>query len=188
MYDMHYDLLTILYYNNIKGNKYANVNKVIEDCKNIYSNNIKGGIINLYFMSYKEMYDEIGIGKNEVNDVKRMFKESVIYLDRFKDMGIIPKDIDFIYSIEGCDYLESVLDLEVLYDLGLRSILPVWNNKNKYASGNRSCDGITKEGVELVKKAIELGIIIDVSHANKRSFNDILDEDDNSDIKNSEGE
>lgn len=175
MYDMHYDLLTILYYNFKKNNKYADMNKLISDCKKIYNNNIIGGIVNLFFMSYDEMYNEIGITKDEVVDVKLMFKKSIIYLEYLKTIGVIPKDIDFIYSIEGCDYLKSVLDLEELYQLGLRSILPVWNNKNKYASGNRSDSGITSEGVELISKAIELGIIVDVSHANNKSFHDILD-------------
>ena len=180
MYDMHYDLLTILYYNLKKGNKYSDSNKLIRDCKAIYKDsiryrNITGGIINLFFMSPEEMYNELDITKEEILNVKKMFKQSIVYLEYMKKIGVIPKDIDFIYSIEGCDYLNSYKDLEELYELGLRSIIPVWNNKNKFASGNRSDTGLTEEGIKLIEKAIELGIIVDVSHANKKSFNDILD-------------
>ncbi len=175
MYDMHYDLLTILYYNFKNNNKYADINKLIDDCKKIYNNNIIGGIINLYFMSSDEMFEEIGITAEELKDVKKMFKDSIDYLEDLKNKGIIPSDIDFLYSIEGCDYLKDEFELDDLYELGLRSILPVWNNKNKFASGNRSDDGLTDMGVRLIKRAVDLGIIIDVSHANKRSFNDILD-------------
>ena len=175
MYDMHYDLLTILYYNFKKNNKYANISKLINDCKKIYSNNIRGGIVNLYFMSSDEMYNEIGITLDDLRDIKLMFKKSLLYLEKLKYLDIIPKDIDFLYSIEGCDFLDSASDLEELYEYGLRAILPVWNNKNKFASGSRSDSGITNMGVELINKALDLGIIVDVSHANKKSFHDILD-------------
>ena len=174
MYDMHYDLLTILYYNLTKNNKYQNINKLIDDCKKIYNNNITGGIINLYFMSKKEMLDELDIKEEELQDVVKMFKKSIEYLDIFKEKNIIQKNIDFIYSIEGCDFLKDEKELEKLYQLGLRSILPVWNNKNKFGSGIRTNEGITKEGIKLIKKAIELGIIIDISHANEQTFYDII--------------
>ena len=176
MYDMHYDLLTILYYNFKKNNRRADIFKLFNDCCKIYSdNNIIGGIVNLYFMSSDEMYREIGITSGDLLDVKLMFKKSISYLEFLKDINIIPKNTSFLYSIEGCDYLNSCLDLEELYEYGLRAILPVWNNKNKFASGLRSDSGITSMGVELVNKALELGIAIDVSHANKKSFHDFLD-------------
>lgn len=176
MYDMHYDLLTILYYNFIEKNKKSNKNKMLEDCKNIYkNNNIRGGLINLYFMSSKEMWEELGIEEAELKDVIEMFKKSIEYLNLLKETDIIPQNIDFLYSIEGCDYLTSEEDLEQLYQLGLRSILPVWNKKNKFGSGNRTESGLTELGNSLIRKAIDLGIIIDISHANERTFDDILD-------------
>lgn len=176
MYDMHYDLLTILYYNFKENNIKANKQKVLKDCEMIYkNNNILGGIINLYFMSETEMEEELGINKQELYQVIPMFKRSINLLKLLKYSEVIPKNIDFIYSIEGCDYFESENDLEELYDLGLRSILPVWNEKNKFGSGNRSEDGLTELGKRLIIKAIDLGIIIDVSHANSQTFNDILD-------------
>lgn len=176
MYDMHYDLLTILYFNLKKNNPLANINKLIDDCKKIYKNgNIKGGIINLYFESIEEMKEELGIEEAELYDVVTMFKKSIEHLKDFQEEGIIPKDIDYIYSIEGCDFLDGVDDLDTLYKLGLRSMLPVWNNPNKFGSGNRDTYGLTEAGVELIKKAIDLGIIIDVSHANQNTFYDIAD-------------
>lgn len=173
MYDMHYDLLTILYMNNT-NNKFANKNKLIKDLKKMYNNNIIGGIINLYFMSEKEMSDELDIKKEELN-VNEMFRKSIKILNDYKDKNIIPKNIDYIYGIEGCDYIENIDDLDYLYKLGLRSIIPVWNNKNKYGSGFRSDIGLTNEGIKLIKKAIDLGIIIDISHANEKTFDNILE-------------
>lgn len=56
MYDMHYDLLTIIYYNFKEDNPKSNKERALHDCEMIYkNNNILGGIINLYFMSETDM-------------------------------------------------------------------------------------------------------------------------------------
>ena len=176
MYDMHYDLLTILYFNMIQNNKFANKKKMQNDLKQIYANkNILGGLINLYFMTPEEMQDELDISIEEMRDIKQMLSQSIQFLESMKDKGIIPYDTDFIYSIEGCDYIKSNQELEELYEMGVRSIIPVWNHQNQYGSGYRTTSGLTIVGVQLVKKAIDLGMIIDISHANEKTFYDILD-------------
>lgn len=175
MYDMHYDLLTILYFNLFKQSIYSNPLKCINDIKNIYSlDNIRGGIINLYFMSEKEMKDELDIDKEELYDVVTMFKNSIKCLSYLKEQKIIPPSTDFLYSIEGCDYINNLSQIEELYTLGLRSIMPVWNNENIYGSGIKTDKGLTLKGKELIKKAIDLGIIIDLSHANSKTYDDII--------------
>ena len=97
-----------------------------------------------------------------------MFKISKNILDKY-----LP-DIDIIYSIEGCDYLD-IADLDLLVKEGLNSILLVWNCQNKYGSGNRSNMGLTKEGIDFINKAISLGIGIDLSHANDATFYDMIE-------------
>ena len=67
MYDMHYDLLTILY-----CKKKKKINLKLETIKKIYDNNVIGGIVNLYFMSKQEMKEQLNI---EYFDVTKMFKE-----------------------------------------------------------------------------------------------------------------
>lgn len=170
-FDCHYDLLTSISMNMDSMNKNNNIDSLIDTLEKLYDNNVKGSIINLFFMSKEEMKNELDI-KNI--DVKEMFKKSVEQLEFLKMSGYIKDDVKFIYSIEGCDFLE-VDDLEYLYKLGLRSILPVWNNQNKYASGIKTTKGLTEEGKKLIKKAIELGIIIDVSHMNEKSFFESLE-------------
>ena len=170
-FDCHYDLLTSILMNMDPINKNSNIDNLISTLEKLYVNNVKGSIINLFFMSKEEMENELDI-KN-IN-VKEMFKKTVEQLEFLKMSGYIKDDVKFIYSIEGCDFLE-VDDLEYLYKLGLRSILPVWNNQNKYASGIKTTKGLTEEGKKLIKKAIELGIIIDVSHMNEKSFFESLE-------------
>lgn len=166
MVDTHYDLLTIAYVCYL-NNDYTKL-KIIRDNINNNSGNIKCIFANLYFMSEEEMKEELHINyyKKEVSVVE-MFKISKDILNHY-----FP-DIDFIYSIEGCDYV-SEEELDELYSLGLSSFTLVWNNENKYGSGNRTNKGLTKEGVSFIKHAIKLGLGIDLSHANENTFNDII--------------
>ena len=162
MIDLHHDLLSIMYYSYIR-NDYSYLDRWI---KNFNNNNISSLLANLYFMNPEEMKKEIG--DREIN-VLEMFRIST---DIFKKY--LP-EYKAIYSIEGCDYIKDTNELEELYDLGLRNILLVWNNPNKYGSGNRGDYGLTELGKEFIIKAIDLGISIDLSHMNKKTFYDTVE-------------
>ncbi len=159
MFDAHYDLLTILYCCYMK-NDFSYIKKIKDDFSQI-----RGVIANLYFMSVKKMKEELKI---EDIDVFEMFKISTnLYREHFSEkVGI--------FSIEGCGFIKDTNELENLYHLGLRSILLVWNDENKYGSGFRSNKGLTNLGVEFIKKAVELGICIDLSHMNEPTFWDCI--------------
>ena len=126
MFDMHYDLLTYIYINR------NNLEKVKARCEKIFKNNITGGIFNLFYMSEKEMKDELNINKNEINIVENLNTVNKL----IKDNNIVPKNIKYIYGIEGLDYLEKIEDIDKIYELGVRSVNIVWNNDNKF--GRRS--------------------------------------------------
>lgn len=167
MFDLHYDLLTYLYMNR------SNLEKVRKHCKKIFKNNITGGIFNLFYMTPEEMKEELGIYKQEINIIKNLKTVNKL----IKENKLIPKNIKYIYGIEGLDYLEKVEDIDEIYDLGVRSVNIVWNNDNKYgggAKGNKD-RGLTDLGKELVKKLVEKKIAIDLSHSNEKTFFDIVD-------------
>ena len=160
--DMHYDLLSILYYSYLRNDF-----KYVESLQKYFnSSNVSGLIANLYFMSEEAMAQEM-MGKPI--DVVEMFKVSTELFKKY-----FP-NIDVVFSIEGCDYIEDTKELKKLYDLGLRSILLVWNNKNKYGSGAKATGGLTEEGRKFIAEAIKLGIAIDLSHMNKETFIDTVD-------------
>jgi len=167
MVDTHYDLLSICYICYLK-NDYTKIEEIVKKIKNNkYS--IKCIFANLYFMSEEEMKEELHNNYYNPNiSVLDMFKISKTILESY-----LP-NIDFIYSIEGCDYID-VNDLELLYNEGLRSIILVWNTENKYGSGNRNTKGLTRDGIIFINKAIELGIGIDLSHANLNTFYGLIE-------------
>ena len=166
MVDAHYDLLSICYTCYLK-NDYSKIEEIAKKINN--NKNIKCIFANLYFMSEEEMKAELHENYYNQNvSILTMFKISKKILEYY-----LP-NIEFIYSIEGCDYVD-LNDLELLYEEGLRSIVPVWNNENKYGSGNRTNKGLTKEGIDFINKAIDLGIGIDLSHANINTFYGIIE-------------
>lgn len=165
MIDLHFDLLTKLYMCYLN----QDFTYIEEYVKNINKDNVTGLIANLCFMSKEEMQLEYHPNYyNEDVSVIDMFSIVKQLLEKY-----LPNS-EIIMSIEGCDYVE-IKDLDKLYELGLRAILPVWNEENKYGSGNRSNKGLTFEGKKFILRAIELGIGIDLSHANVNTFNDIIE-------------
>lgn len=167
MVDTHYDLLSICYVCYLK-NDYTKIEQIVKKLKS-NKEDIKCIFANLYFMSEEEMKQELHENYYNPNvPILNMFKISKEILESYLS------DIVFVYSIEGCDYID-IKDLELLYNEGLRSIILVWNTENKYGSGNRTYKGLTKDGINFINKAIELGIGIDLSHANLNTFYGIIE-------------
>ena len=167
MFDCHYDLLTYIYMNR------NNLKKVKKYCENIFKNNITGGIFNLFYMSYREMKAELKIEKEEINIIDNL----KVVNDLIEENKLIPKNIKYIYGIEGLDYLEKIEDINTIYDLGVRSVNIVWNNDNKFgggAKGNKE-KRLTTLGEELIDKLTDKKIAIDLSHTNEKTFYDIID-------------
>lgn len=80
----------------------------------------------------------------------------------------------FVLHIEGGGPLEgSLTALEALYDAGLRSIQPTWNVRNELGDGVHERDtggGLTRFGVQVLRRAEELGMQIDLSHISEAGF------------------
>lgn len=160
MFDMHYDLLTLAY---MAGPNNEKLNFLFKECESK-----KGITANLYFMSKEENKKELNYPNNI--DVVQMFKEAKTNLESYKLSHKI------LYSIEGCDYIKDENELETLKKNGLNAIILVWNNENKYGSGNRTNKGLTEEGKKFIQKAIDLNLGIDLSHANKQTYEGIIKE------------
>lgn len=166
MFDCHYDLLTYIFINR------KNLKEVKKHCKRIFKKSINGGIFNLFYMSQKEMKEDLEIEKAEIDIIKNI--ETVDKL--IKENDLIPKSINYVFGIEGLDFLNKIDDIDKIYNLGVRSVNIVWNNDNKFgggAKGNKN-RGLTPLGKKLVRKLVDTNIAIDLSHANEKTFYDII--------------
>ncbi len=87
-----------------------------------------------------------------------------------------------VMHMEGAEAIGPDLDaLYLFYDMGLRSLGPVWSRPTIFGEGvpmkfPGSPDmggGLTEKGKDLVRLCNELGIIIDLSHMNQAGFEDV---------------
>ena len=86
--------------------------------------------------------------------------------------------INAIMTIEGMCFIkdEVIPHLDHFYELGVRIASLTWNEENNLATGAKSnpSRGLTTLGIEAVKHMNQIGMIIDVSHLNEKSFWDVL--------------
>jgi membrane dipeptidase len=83
-----------------------------------------------------------------------------------------------ILGMEGLSPLgEDPEGIYTLYQLGFRQISLTWNEQNAFATGTRGDvnRGLTELGKRAIRIMEELGIILDVSHANDKTFWDIYE-------------
>lgn len=87
-----------------------------------------------------------------------------------------------ILHMEGVEALDTEGDaLHAFYEMGLRSLGPVWSRNNAFAHGvpfrfpsdGDIGPGLTEAGKRLVRDCNKLGILIDLSHLNVAGFNDV---------------
>ncbi len=83
----------------------------------------------------------------------------------------------FLLSLEGCEVFHGGESAVQLWrERGVRIGAPVWNNVNRLATPAKvnADNGLTDEGVRIVKAMQRAGIAVDVSHLNEAGFWDLF--------------
>ncbi len=83
-----------------------------------------------------------------------------------------------ILTLEGCDAIgDQIANLELLYELGIRSVGLTWNYANLVADGvlEKRNAGLTNFGREVILFLNRQQMWTDLSHASERSFWEALD-------------
>lgn len=97
----------------------------------------------------------------------------IIHNHKDFNLAIEENKLGVLIGMEGLAAIgEKVNLLNTLYLLGLRHASLTWNEENLLGTGvNGNPErGLTRSGIEAVNLMKKLGIIIDVSHANEKSF------------------
>ncbi|OLR56182.1 peptidase M19 [Hornefia porci] len=122
--------------------------------------------------------------KQIVSCIKREMEDSkdiLNYVTRFADFakGTEEGKINVVVGIEGLSGIgEDIDQIDYLYhEVGARHAMLTWNEENALATGwpqdiNR---GLTETGRAAVKRIQDLGMVMDVSHLNDKSFWDVID-------------
>ncbi|MCE7734424.1 MAG: hypothetical protein GPJ54_06065 [Candidatus Heimdallarchaeota archaeon] len=116
---------------------------------------------------------------NPQNQFQRIYKYSdieTLSIDRAKSNSKSENKIGIVLHFEGAAGIDSELNrLYIYYDVGLRSMGITWNETNQFATGQEGNKdrGLTSYGFDLLDAMEGLGIMIDVSHLNDKSFWDV---------------
>lgn len=177
IFDAHADIWTDVNLKRSEGKKDVFKNYHLDKFK---KGDIKGGI----FVIWIDPPHDKDPRKRTLEVVENM---SVEIMEN-QDIIHIVKEYDDIQSALSEDKLAVLIGLEglasigenvdllnALYMFGARHASLTWNEENELATGNSGNPerGLTKYGVEAVKKLEQLGMIVDVSHANEKTFWDI---------------
>ena len=113
-------------------------------------------------MAQLDLYDEI----------YREHPESVFQIKSRGDVDRLREGekIGFFTLMEGADPVLNPEHLLEYHKRGVRVLGPSWNNRNIYASGPESGEGLSGQGKELLRRMNALGVTLDLSHLNERCF------------------
>jgi membrane dipeptidase len=78
--------------------------------------------------------------------------------------------IGYILSLEGADSIVSLEYLEMAHAYGLRALGPAHYGPGRYAQGTNATGGMGIAGKDLLRKMMELNIILDATHLCDDSF------------------
>ncbi len=108
--------------------------------------------------------------------LEHLYPKHIKIVKRKAEIEALGDRIGIILHLEGCEPLQEPEDLEIFYNLGVRSIGITWNFDNKYASSCMSLKdyGLTGSGMDLVRLANKLSVMVDLSHAGERTCLDVL--------------
>lgn len=117
--------------------------------------------INIFYQKILSNFNEVKLlkTKSDIDDLKH-------------------EQIGVILTLEGCDAVGDRLEnLELLYELGIRSVGLTWNYANLVADGSQETRnaGITNFGKEVIAFLNKKRLWTDLSHASERSFWEGLD-------------
>ncbi|PYS25420.1 MAG: membrane dipeptidase [Acidobacteria bacterium] len=83
-----------------------------------------------------------------------------------------------LLGIEGGHAIENSLPtLREFYRLGVRYMTLTWNNTNDWADarGDKTHNGLTDFGKEVVREMNRVGMLVDISHVSDKTMSDALD-------------
>lgn len=177
LFDIHGDIWTDVTVRRLSGEKDIIKNHHLDRFK---KGNMSGGIFVVWAdpphdkRATERLYESIGAMSAEIHENRDLLQ--IIYNSKDFYKAIENNKLAVMLGLEGLAGIgEDIEKLYSLYQFGFRHVSLTWNEENKLATGvggdvNR---GLTKSGIEAVKLINKLGMVLDVSHLNEKSFWDV---------------
>lgn len=150
-----------------------------------YENYVKSGVKSAIWVIWTDpdhMDNPRERTKQIINSMEEEFEEASDLLNlvrKYEDFekGFKENKINILIGMEGLSHIEDDVDLIEKFhnDIGLGHASLTWNERNMLASGvDDPQNGVTDLGGKAIEKIEELGILLDVSHLNEKSFWDVV--------------
>jgi len=177
IYDAHQDIAAniqlVTNKNFFKENKindcfiessYNCVNQV--DYPRLVKGNVRLVFATIFAQTKKQALEQFDIYK------KILFSnKNIVPILSSKDLLDLQNDqIGFLFNMEGAAPLEDVEDLDMFYEMGLRSIGISWRGENRYIKEGK----LSEIGLRLLSKIKNREIILDAAHMSELLFWDVL--------------
>lgn len=169
-FDLHADILYDIVQKRLAGKKH-----IIKDyhLPQLEKGKIIGGIwcyytdINNELCPFEKALELLFAELEDVKDYVKIIK---------KQDDIDLHKINVILGLESLAPVKDLEHLENLYQLGFRHAMLTWNEANQFATGvkGEATRGLTALGKEVINFMIKNKMIIDISHANLQTVEEIL--------------
>ncbi len=160
--DLHCDTLNKMYINNIEfNNDMLHVNKE------------KLNKANYILQVFAIFYNDINYDIKHVENMVKTYNNIGMNVNNYKELLNNYPEVSSILALEDGGYIKSIYDLEYIYSLGIKIICLTWNYPNSLGYPHTINKGLTKLGVDVIKKMESLNMIICVSHLSDKGFYDV---------------
>ncbi len=154
----------------------------------------EGGLDLAFFAAFSDLVgtsyeDSLESNHNSLALINALYETEARNQDSFeiafdyKDMIRIAEEGKFcgLSTIEGCYGFHESTGLELVRqyrDLGVRVLAYVWNSPNHLGQGTQGKvdQGLSEFGIRMTKELNRLGLLIDLSHMNEKTFWDVIRE------------
>jgi len=104
--------------------------------------------------------------------------ENLKVIENPEDLGLEDSEdkTNILLHLEGGDVITGPEVVDELHKRGIRSVGPLYSHDNQLGGGASGDEnrGLTSLGEKVIQRMIEKGMIIDISHANRKTADDIL--------------
>jgi membrane dipeptidase len=106
-------------------------------------------------------------------------RERLVHVERAEDLDAVESGerIGLMLSLEGVEcFGVEVWPADVFHTLGVRMAGLTWNRRNAFSDGAaEDGGGLSRLGRDLVDRLVSLGVILDLAHASRGAYTEILE-------------
>ena len=176
IFDAHSDLPTFVYDERREGKR-----RVLEEnFDRFFGEAVKARVMAIWTRQEKRSH-ALRYALEVLNSLRRDVEESGSFelVSSVEEMkrAVESGRVALWLGLEGGEPIEDSIDLlEIFHTLGLRVLTLTWSLRNALGDGvfERTKGGLTNFGIEVLGKAEELGIVVDLSHINEAGFWDAI--------------